>query len=125
MMKQIQSSKLLYLLVKIYYHDHPTCANAEYLGDVLEIATREGEFSQENFIDEFGRKQGKWIAKYDNGTIRYKGDFKDDKPQGIFYFYYDNGNLHITQDFFHDGSAAATHIYYKYGFLKAAGLYIN
>ena len=82
-------------------------------------------FSQENFIDEFGRKQGKWTAKYDNGTIRYKGDFKDDKPQGIFYFYYDNGNLHITQDFFHDGSAAATHIYYKNGFLKAAWHYYS
>ena len=53
MMKQFQSSKLLYLLVEIYYHDHPTCANAKYLGDVLEIATREGAFSQENFIKDF------------------------------------------------------------------------
>jgi len=39
--------------VEIYYHDHPTCANAKYLGDVLEIATREGAFSQENFIKDF------------------------------------------------------------------------
>jgi len=44
--------------VKIYYHDHPTCANAEYIGDVLEIAStlQAREFSQENFIKDFVKR---------------------------------------------------------------------
>ena len=70
MMKQFQSSKLLYLLVEIYYHDHPTCANAEYLGDVLEIATQEGEFSQENFIKDFVKTVKNNVAfKFDANII--------------------------------------------------------
>ena len=70
-------------------------------------------------------KQGLWKKTYDNGNIRYKGNFIDDKADGIFYYYYKSGELKLEKEFFHSGSAAATYVYYKNGNLKASGLYVN
>ena len=36
-----------------------------------------------NQIDSKGMKQGLWKKTYDNGNIRYKGNFIDDKAEGI------------------------------------------
>ena len=78
-----------------------------------------------NQIDSKGKKQGLWKKTYDNGNIRYKGNFIDDKADGIFYYYYKSGELQLEKEFFHSGSAAATYVYYKNGNLKASGLYVN
>ena len=46
-------------------------------------------FSQSiNNVDINGNKQGIWGKTYNNGLIRYKGQFKDNKPQGLFFYYY-------------------------------------
>lgn len=44
-----------------------------------------------NKLDANGKKQGKWEKKFDNGQVRYTGQFKDDKPVGVFFYYYENG----------------------------------
>lgn len=31
-----------------------------------------------NNIDKQGRRQGKWIEYFDNGKVRFEGQFKDD-----------------------------------------------
>ena len=78
-----------------------------------------------NKIDLNGLKQGIWEKTFDNGTLRYKGQFKNNNPDGIFMYYYRSGELQAEKEFFHSGKAAATHIFYKNGKLKASGLYVN
>ena len=78
-----------------------------------------------NNLDKKGYKQGVWTKNYSNGSIRYKGQFKDNIPYGIFFYYYSTGEIQAEKEFFHEGEAAATHIFYKKGQLKAAGLYVN
>jgi antitoxin component YwqK of YwqJK toxin-antitoxin module len=78
-----------------------------------------------NNIDVNGYKQGNWLKKYNNGNIKYKGQFTDDKPFGLFYYFYENGKLKAEKKFFHDGQAASTHFYDKSGNLKSSGIYVN
>ena len=40
-----------------------------------------------------GHKQGRWIGKYDNGTIRYEGSFSNDKPVGEWKRFHENGKI--------------------------------
>ena len=83
-------------------------------------------FSQSiNEIDASGKKQGVWQKTYESGKLRYKGQFYNDIPYGLFYYYYPSGELQVEKEFFHNGLAAATHIFYKNGKLKASGLYVN
>ena len=76
-------------------------------------------------IDNQGNKQGIWSKSYTNGSIRYRGQFKDNIPYGIFNYYYVTGELEAKKEFFHNGLAAATHIFYQDGALKVSGLYAN
>ncbi len=81
-------------------------------------------FSQdENKIDAKGKKQGLWKKYHPNGMIRYKGNFKDDKPVGEFLYFYDSGKLEVKITHFGDESYANT--YYETGELKATGKYEN
>ena len=68
-----------------------------------------------NKVDEYGKKQGLWLKKHKNGNLRYKGEFKDDKPQGLFFHYYKSGELQVEKEYFHNGKAVATHFFYKDG----------
>ena len=74
-----------------------------------------------NKIDDYGMKQGVWSRNHKNGNVRYKGQFKDNKPQGLFYYYYESGALKAEKKFFHDGEAVATHFFYKDGKLQSSG----
>ena len=83
-------------------------------------------FSQRiNEVDATGKKQGVWEKNYEGGELRYKGQFKNDIPNGLFYYYYPSGELQAEKEFFHNGTVAATHIFYKNRRLKASGLYVN
>ncbi|MEE2931043.1 MAG: hypothetical protein VX370_00770 [Bacteroidota bacterium] len=81
--------------------------------------------SQEiNYTDLNGLKQGIWKKTYDNGSIRYEGQFINNNPTGIFFYYFQDGALKAEKNFFLKGHSAA-HFFYETGSLKAAGLYIN
>lgn len=46
-----------------------------------------------NQTDANGQKQGHWIGKFPNGTIRYEGSFVDDKPVGDWKRFHENGKI--------------------------------
>lgn len=80
-------------------------------------------FAQElNQTDANGLKQGQWKKLYNNGKVRYEGQFKDDRPYGLFKYYYDHGQLQATNNHLGNGEVA-THVYHKNGKIKAKGIY--
>lgn len=81
-------------------------------------------YSQDiNKTDTKGKKQGEWMKTHPNGNIRYKGQFKDDKPYGTFNYYYENGKPSVIMNY--DGDIARTIAFYEEGKLKAQGNYKN
>ena len=52
-----------------------------------------------NTVDEYGKRQGLWLKKYEHGSIRYKGIFQDDKPKGLFYYYYETEELRAKKQY--------------------------
>ena len=73
-----------------------------------------------NKTDDIGLKHGKWEKRYPNGNVRYKGQFKDGEPFGVFQYFYKNGKLKATNN--HVGDATvANHVYHTNGKIKAKG----
>ncbi len=82
-------------------------------------------FSQNNNqTDAKGLKQGVWIKKHSNGKVKYKGQFKDDKPVGTF-LYFDKETGKLTLEMEHKGSSAYTKMYHINGAVMALGKYEN
>ncbi len=81
-------------------------------------------FSQ-NKKDSQGRKQGEWSAKWDNGKTRYKGEFKDDKPTGKFYYWYETGEPQTVLTYSVNGHVAYAKTYSKNGNILAKGKYVD
>src|ERR1700740_3756867 len=80
-----------------------------------------------NQTDAAGLKQGYW-EKLDTktGKISYKGTFKNNKPQGVFYYYYPStDSVHSKSDFRQDGKIAYVTMYHLTGKIEAKGKYIN
>lgn len=78
-----------------------------------------------NKTDAKGKKQGEWKKYYDNGFVRYQGQFKDDKPYGTFNYYYETGKPSIIMNY--DGNIARTITFYdeEKALIKAKGNYVN
>ena len=72
-----------------------------------------------NKHDDNGKKTGIWFGEYQNGNLRYKGQFKNGNPLGLFFYYYESGELKVEKEFFHNGQAASTYFFYKDGSLKS------
>ncbi|NPD45825.1 MULTISPECIES: toxin-antitoxin system YwqK family antitoxin [unclassified Lentimicrobium] len=83
-------------------------------------------FSQQNQIDEMGRKQGKWV-KYKDGVKFYEGQFEDDQPLGEFLRYYKSGRLQSKSLYSQNGSHCLVEMFYddRKKTPKAKGLYID
>ena len=80
-----------------------------------------------NQTDAAGLKQGYW-EKLDpkTGKISYKGTFKNNKPQGVFYYYYLGlDSIHSKSEFRQDGKIAYVTMYHLTGKIQAKGKYIN
>ncbi len=81
-------------------------------------------FSQ-NKKDSLDRKQGYWKVFYPNSKhIEHEGNFKDDKPQGLFKYYYEHDTIKAKINFKKDGVAYATLFHFN-GKIMAKGKYIN
>ncbi len=71
-----------------------------------------------------GQKIGKWKGYYNDGSVRYVGQFKDDVPYGIFYHYYGDGKLQ-TKMVYRTPTEVFTSMFYSTGEKLAEGKYIN
>jgi len=78
-----------------------------------------------NQVDNMGKKQGSWRKYFQNGQLRYKGQFEDDNPVGKFEHYYDDGNLKSTVLHEDDSNLSNVTHYYMNGEVAAAGDYVG
>jgi antitoxin component YwqK of YwqJK toxin-antitoxin module len=78
-------------------------------------------------VDANGKKQGYWKKKDDNGKMIYEGEFKDDKPVGVFKHYYAGDTAKRAVTYFKDGgNIAYTKMYHQLtNKLMAEGKYIK
>lgn len=95
---------------------------------LLIILSVNGAMAQEkgqekiNQTDANGLKQGKWIKYHDNDSLRYIGQFKNDKPYGTFQYFYEKGGLQTVMKF-RANDMAASQSYYPDGTVMAEGNY--
>lgn len=77
-----------------------------------------------NTTDAAGKKQGAWKKLDEKGTVIYVGQFKDDKPYGMFTYFDEQGYKMTEMNFFKDGAVAYAKMYYANGKVQAEGKYI-
>ncbi len=75
-----------------------------------------------NYVDINMNKQGKWVKKYANGQIRYKGFFIDNIPSGVFTYYYENGKIKSILNY-DDKAGAQAELFFDNGNVAAKGYY--
>lgn len=76
-----------------------------------------------NVTDAQGRKQGNWVRVYQDGTMYYKGTFKDDQPDGLFWFWYDSGEPMRLVDHLNGSKHMFAKHYHKNGHILSKGHY--
>lgn len=92
-----------------------------FVASTLVLNAQETEI---NKTDSKGRKQGYWEKKDEKtNAIRYKGNFKDNKPVGEFTFYYPSGKVKSIVTHAADGKTSRAKIYYESGKLMSYGRY--
>jgi antitoxin component YwqK of YwqJK toxin-antitoxin module len=80
---------------------------------------------EKNLTDGNGLKQGYWESFYPNGKIQYRGNFKDNRPVGLFIRYFPTGNKMAEMTFCDEGRRSVTEIYNESGVLAAKGVYVD
>ena len=80
-----------------------------------------------NATDASGKKQGVWISRYEDGTLKQTGQFNKDIPVGEFKYYYPNGRLKAVMEFRPGGQVAFAKIFFdsEENTLMAEGKYID
>ena len=79
-----------------------------------------------NQTDEKGRKSGVWTKSFENGQERYRGQFKEDKPIGTFFYYYEDGakSSEVAYEG-EDGVVSNAKFFHKNTTVMGEGKYIN
>jgi len=75
-----------------------------------------------NQKDARGRKQGFW-KKIEQGSVKYEGNFVDDKPVGEFKYYYPGGVLKAKTYFTGTNDLSRTVTFHRNGKMMARGNY--
>lgn len=85
--------------------------------------SREGWAQEINLVNENGQKTGVWKKYYDNGNLRYEGQFKDGKEVGVFKFYSMLSKTQpvIIKEFSESSDTAKVKFYITKGTLKSEG----
>lgn len=78
-----------------------------------------------NTTDAKGLKQGAWKKKDEQGSVVYVGQFKDDKPYGMFTYFDTEGRKMTEMNFLNGGAVAYAKMYYIDGKLQAEGKYVG
>ena len=74
-----------------------------------------------NQTDSNHLKQGRWVGKYPDGTVRYDGSFIDDKPVGEWKRYHENGKLKATLLYAPNSDKVKSELFDSEGLLVAKG----
>ncbi len=82
-------------------------------------------FSQEaaNKTDSKGMKQGRWTNKYPGGTLKYEGNFFNDKPVGEWKRYHENGKVKALMVYRSKSDRVFTSLFDVEGSLYAKGVF--
>jgi len=83
------------------------------------------DFAQEslNRIDSGGLRQGRWVARYPGGTLRYEGTFSNNKPEGEWKRYHENGKLKALMNYRIGSDRAFASLFDEEGNLYAKGVF--
>jgi antitoxin component YwqK of YwqJK toxin-antitoxin module len=83
-------------------------------------------FGQLNQTDSKGRKQGDWVKYFDNSkVVRFKAQFKNDKPIGKFVYYYPSKAVQAVIIHDETGPRSEAYMYSENKKLIAFGIYMN
>ena len=82
--------------------------------------------AQINQVDANGKKQGSWEKKHPKSSVlHYKGQFKDDKPVGVFTYYYLSNKIQaVIKHDLKTGRSEAT-FYHENGNILSQGIFKN
>lgn len=81
-------------------------------------------FAQVNQVDAKGQKQGLWYKNYPGTKIHiYEGNFKDDKPVGVFKYYYKSGTLKALVENKPNSKLSLVKMYFENEALMSEGCY--
>lgn len=89
------------------------------------VAAAQPPAAGSNSTDSKGRKQGTWSKTWEDGTVRYTGQFKDDTPVGTFKHYDADGRLTTIQEYDATGKVSRARHFHPNGTLMATGKYID
>lgn len=85
--------------------------------------------AQLNQVDSQGRKQGEWVKFFDEQgyghVMRYKGEFKNDKPIGKFVYYYPSKKVRAIIVHEENSPRSEAFFYYENEALTSHGIYRN
>lgn len=76
-----------------------------------------------NKTDSQGKKQGKWVGKYPDGTLKYEGKFLNDKPIGEWKRYHENGKTKAQMSYYQNSERAFSSLFDTDGKLYAKGVF--
>ena len=76
-----------------------------------------------NRTDARGMKQGKWVGKYPDGTLKYEGKFLNDKPIGEWKRYHENGKIKAQMSYYQNSDRAFASLFEPDGRLYAKGVF--
>ncbi len=79
----------------------------------------------QNRTDANGLRQGKWVGTYSNGTVRYRGQFRNGKPYGMFRYFYPAGMLKAKMIYSDNGRVAHVRTFQLSGKPMAEGKFVN
>ncbi len=78
-----------------------------------------------NQLDNRGRKFGQWKGFHEDGSLRYEGQFRNDRPYGEFRHYFPSGVLRATNLYSMNGRVAHNWTFFENGTLMAGGKYVG
>ena len=79
----------------------------------------------QNKVDTKGQKTGHWEKKYNNGKLRYQGQFEKGYEIGTFTYFFKGGQKKSIMIFSEKGQKAEFTNYYKTGTIQSTGSYFN
>ncbi len=80
--------------------------------------------TQVNEVDSQGRKQGPWQKKYEGiHVLKYKGQFKNDKPVGTFTYYYKSSKVKAVVKHGENTNRSVAYYYHENGALMSHGIF--